>query len=112
VHADSSALAIALPLLAVGSGVALAVPSINTAVLTHVGPSRVGIASGVLNSARQIGGVVGVGVFGSLVRPESNDIVAGLHIAVTLAFATTLLSLVVARTRLEQRQSAIAKCAG
>ncbi|MFM0490742.1 MFS transporter [Paraburkholderia graminis] len=112
VHADSSALAIALPLLAVGSGVALAVPSINTAVLTHAGPSRVGIASGVLNSARQIGGVVGVGVFGSLVRPESNDIVAGLHIAVTLAFATTLLSLVVARTRLEQRQSAIAKCAG
>ncbi len=54
--------------------------------LTHAGPSRVGIASGVLNSARQIGGVVGVGVFGSLVRPESNDIVAGLHIAVALAF--------------------------
>jgi DHA2 family methylenomycin A resistance protein-like MFS transporter len=112
VHADSSALAIALPLLAVGSGVALAVPSINTAVLTHVGPSRIGIASGVLNSARQIGGVMGVGVFGSLIRPESNDMIAGLHIAVTVAFAATLLSLVIGRTRLEQHQSAITECAG
>ncbi|WP_025600241.1 MFS transporter [Burkholderia sp. WSM2230] len=101
VHENSSALAVALPLLAVGTGVALAVPSINTAVLAHIGPSRIGIASGVLNSARQIGGVVGVGVFGSLVRPESHHVAQGLHVAVTLALVITLLSLVIGRTQLE-----------
>jgi DHA2 family methylenomycin A resistance protein-like MFS transporter len=95
VHADSSASAVALPLLAVGVGVALAVPSINTAVLAHVGPSSIGIASGVLNTARQIGGVVGVGVFGSFVRPELNDLVEGLHAAAILAVVVTLSSLLI-----------------
>ncbi|SMG54901.1 MFS transporter [Paraburkholderia susongensis] len=93
VHAQSSALAVALPLLAVGVGVALAVPSINTAVLTHVDPSCIGIASGVLNTARQIGGVVGVGVFGSLVRPELNDLAEGLHVAAIPAVVVSLSSL-------------------
>jgi MFS transporter, DHA2 family, methylenomycin A resistance protein len=112
VRADSSTLAVALPLLAVGTGVALAVPSINTAVLTHVEPSYIGIASGVLNTARQIGGVVGVGVFGSLVRPESNDLAEGLHAAVILAFVVTLLSLVTICLGLRKSGLAITKCAG
>ena len=94
VRVDSSALAVALPMLTVGVGVTLAVPSINTAVLAHVDPSRVGVASGVLNTARQIGGVLGVGLFGALVRPESNNPVEGLHLAVMLAALVTLLSLI------------------
>ncbi|MGF6970040.1 DHA2 family methylenomycin A resistance protein-like MFS transporter [Paraburkholderia sp. WC7.3g] len=94
VRVDSSALAVALPLLMVGVGVALAVPSINTAVLTHVDPSWMGIASGVLNTARQIGGVLGVGLFGALVRPEFDDLAEGLHHAAILAALVTLASLV------------------
>ncbi|EEA04146.1 drug resistance transporter, EmrB/QacA subfamily [Burkholderia sp. H160] len=93
VRVDSSALAVSLPLLTVGVGVALAVPSINTAVLTHVDPSYLGVASGVLNTARQIGGVLGVGLFGSLVRPEFNNLAEGLHLAVILAALVTLASL-------------------
>jgi len=93
VHVDSSALAVALPMLTVGVGVALAVPSINMAVLMHVDSSRMGVASGVLDTARQIGGVLGVGLFGALVRPESNDLVEGLHLAVILAALVTLSSL-------------------
>jgi MFS transporter, DHA2 family, methylenomycin A resistance protein len=111
VHADSGAFAISLPLLAVGTGVALAVPSINTAVLAHVEAASVGIASGVLNTARQIGGVVGVGVFGSLVRPGSGDLVAGLHVAVMLAFAMTVLSLVTIWLGLAKARSSINACA-
>jgi MFS transporter, DHA2 family, methylenomycin A resistance protein len=111
VRADSNTLALALPLLVVGTGVALAVPSINTAVLTHVESSYVGIASGVLNTARQIGGVVGVGVFGSLVRPESSDLAEGLHLAVILAFIVTLLNLVTIGLGLRESRSAIANCA-
>jgi DHA2 family methylenomycin A resistance protein-like MFS transporter len=93
VRVDSSALAVALPLLTVGVGVALAVPSINTAVLAHVDASCMGIASGVLNTARQIGGVLGVGVFGALVRPEFDHLAIGLHLAAILAAMVTLLSL-------------------
>ncbi|SDC77903.1 DHA2 family efflux MFS transporter permease subunit [Paraburkholderia lycopersici] len=112
VHADSSALAIALPLLTVGVGVALAVPSINTAVLAHVGPSCVGIASGVLNTARQIGGVVGVGVFGSLVRPELNNLAEGLHVAAILAAVVTLSSLITIFLGLKTSGSLVADGAG
>ncbi|WP_233858182.1 MFS transporter [Paraburkholderia sp. HD33-4] len=93
VRVDSSALAVALPLLTVGVGVALAVPSINTAVLAHVDSSCMGIASGVLNTARQIGGVLGVGLFGALVRPEFDRLAEGLHLAAILAATVTLLSL-------------------
>ena len=93
VRVDSGALAVALPLLTVGVGVALAVPSINTAVLAHVEPSRMGIASGVLNTARQIGGALGVGVFGSLVRPELGNLAQGLHVAAILAALAALSSL-------------------
>jgi MFS transporter, DHA2 family, methylenomycin A resistance protein len=93
VRVESSALAVALPTLTVGVGAALAVPSIITAVLTHVDSTRMGVASGVLNTARQIGGVLGVGLFGALVRPESNDLVGGLHLAVILAALVTLASL-------------------
>ncbi|MEX3787894.1 MFS transporter [Paraburkholderia sp. BR14374] len=93
VRVDSSALAVALPLLSVGVGVAFAVPSINTAVLAHVEPSYMGIASGVLNTARQIGGVLGVGLFGALVRPEFDHLAEGLHLAASLAATVTLLSL-------------------
>ena len=82
---SSSYLAITVPLLAIGVGVALAVPSINTAVLENVDSRSVGIASGVLNTARQIGGALGVGVFGSLAVGTADDLVKGLHTSVMLA---------------------------
>ena len=62
------------PMLAAGIGVALTVPSMTTAVLANVQRQHGGVASGALNAARQIGGVIGVGVFGSLVAGGSNDL--------------------------------------
>jgi MFS transporter, DHA2 family, methylenomycin A resistance protein len=112
IHADSSTLAVALPLLAVGTGVALAVPSINAAVLMHVEPSSIGIASGVLNTARQIGGVVGVGVFGSLVQAESHDLAEGLHVAVILALVMTLFSLMTIGLGLGRSGTSVTTCSG
>lgn len=72
------------PLLAAGIGSALAVPAMTTAVLAHADRQQVGIASGALNAARQIGGVIGVGVFGSLVAGK-NDLVIGIHAVAVLA---------------------------
>jgi MFS family permease len=59
------------PLLAAGVGSALAVPAMTAAVLAHADKQQVGIASGALNATRPIGGVIGVGVFGSLVAGKT-----------------------------------------
>jgi MFS transporter, DHA2 family, methylenomycin A resistance protein len=71
------------PLLAAGAGVALTVPSMTAAVLASVEKERAGIASGALNAARQVGGVIGVSVFGSLLSGRA--LVGGMHIALLLA---------------------------
>jgi DHA2 family methylenomycin A resistance protein-like MFS transporter len=93
---NSSDLVITAPLLAIGVGVALAVPSINTALLAHVEPRSVGIASGLLNTARQIGGALGVGIFGSLIARTAGNPVAGLHTAVVLAGVLMMAGAVIA----------------
>ncbi len=73
------------PLLAAGIGVALTVPSMTATVLANTDRQRAGIASGALNAARQTGGVIGVGAFGSLVSGENIDFVGGMHVALILA---------------------------
>lgn len=75
-----------LPMLLAASGIALTIPTMTNATLSAVDASRAGIASGVLNSARQIGGVLGVAVFGFLVRSaEPALFMAGMHIAIAVA---------------------------
>lgn len=59
---------LALPMLLAGSGVALTIPTITHAMLAAVNSAQSGIASGLLNAARQIGGVMGVALFGFFVR--------------------------------------------
>ena len=49
------------------AGIGLAVPAMTTAILSSVDPARSGTASAVLNAARQVGGAIGVAVFGALV---------------------------------------------
>jgi DHA2 family methylenomycin A resistance protein-like MFS transporter len=83
-NAETSYALIVGPFVAAGVGVALTVPSMTAAVLANVGKQRTGIASGALNAARQTGGVIGVGVFGSLVAGPGH-LLAGMHLALILA---------------------------
>jgi MFS transporter, DHA2 family, methylenomycin A resistance protein len=106
IGSTSSYLAITAPLLAIGVGVALAVPSINTAVLENVESRSVGIASGVLNTARQIGGALGVGVFGALAVGTGGDLVKGLHISVMLAGTFMMAGVVLTITGLKSSELA------
>jgi MFS transporter, DHA2 family, methylenomycin A resistance protein len=46
--------------------VSLAMPAMTAVVVGAVGPERAGVASGILNAARQSGGALGVAVLGSL----------------------------------------------
>ncbi|MGY6023464.1 MFS transporter [Streptomyces spinosirectus] len=50
------------PMLVAGTGVSMAMPATQTAVLNAVAPEQIGKASGVLNTGRQLGGVFGVAV--------------------------------------------------
>lgn len=87
IQASSSYAWIVAPMLAVGVGTALVVPSLNTVLLAGVDPGQVGIAAGVQNAARQIGGVIGVGVFGSLLSGGTGDMARGLSMAAAVAGA-------------------------
>jgi EmrB/QacA subfamily drug resistance transporter len=54
-------------LIVLGLGISLTMPSLSSMAMGAVDPRRSGIASGVVNSARQIGGAMGIAVLGSIV---------------------------------------------
>jgi DHA2 family methylenomycin A resistance protein-like MFS transporter len=59
-------------LMMVGIGSAMSVPSITNFMLSSVSQDDAGMASGLMASARQIGGVIGVGLFGYMIA--DNDL--------------------------------------
>lgn len=75
-------------LIALGAGVGLLVPPLTSMLLGSVDKSRSGIASGVLNSMRQVGSVIGVALFGSLA--SAHQLLSGLRIS--LAISALILS--------------------
>ncbi len=66
-------------LIAAGFGMAMTMPAATAAVIESAPAERAGIASGVLNAARQAGGAVGVALLGTLIAGSS--LVSGLHVA-------------------------------
>ena len=71
-------------LLAIGAGIGLMVPPMTSVLLGAVEKKHSGIASGVLNSARQTGSVLGVALFGSLIAVRTRFI-AGFHTALLIS---------------------------
>ncbi len=79
------------------AGIGLAVPAMTTAILSTVDRARSGTASAVLNTARQVGGALGVAVFGALVSGvTANQIVRGLNIAAITAAALLIIATIAA----------------
>ena len=90
-----------LPMLLAGGGIALAIPTITSATLAAVPGHQAGIASGLLNAARQVGGIIGVAVFGYLVRATSAPaFMQGLNHALMLCAALLTLASALAHTGL------------
>jgi len=77
-------LMLVLPMIAAGSGMALTMPAATSAVVESAPADRGGIASGVVNAARQAGGVLGVAVLGSLVSVRATFI-GGLRAGLIVA---------------------------
>ena len=69
---------------AAGFGMALTMPAATAAVMEAAPPDRGGIASGVVNAARQAGGVLGVALLGTLVSARAG-FAGGLHLGIALA---------------------------
>jgi MFS transporter, DHA2 family, methylenomycin A resistance protein len=77
-------------LLMMGTGLGLIVPPMTSAVLGAVDRRQSGIASGVLNAARQAGSVIGVALYGSLIAAKA-QFTSGTHAALYLSAAVLLL---------------------
>ncbi|HEY4453553.1 MAG TPA: MFS transporter [Pseudonocardiaceae bacterium] len=84
-----------LPLIAAGFGMSFTMPAATTAVVESAPDGRAGLASGVVNAARQVGGVVGIALLGALVSGTGAAFVSGLRAAMVLAGAAFLLGAVV-----------------
>ncbi|WP_431822374.1 hypothetical protein [Burkholderia sp. F1] len=73
-------------MLLAGSGIALTIPTITDAMLAAVCSAQSGIASGLMNAARQVGGVMGVALFGFFVRhTETTSFVHGMEQALVVS---------------------------
>ena len=72
------------PLVAAGFGMSFTMPAATAAVMEAAPEDRSGLASGTLNAARQMGGVVGVALLGTLVA-QRTDFTAGLHAGLAIA---------------------------
>ncbi|WP_431228194.1 MFS transporter [Burkholderia contaminans] len=92
VDASTPLAVLLVPFLLIPTGMGFAVPAMTTAVLASVAPERAGIASAVLNTARQAGGAMGVAAFGALAGGGgAAQVVSGLRIetAVSVALLVT-----------------------
>ena len=85
-------------LIALGGGMGLLVPPLTSALLGSVEKSRSGIASGILNSMRQTGSVVGVALFGSLVA-QPVTFISGMKQSLCISAALFLLASALAGSR-------------
>ena len=70
--AQSSALALVPPMLISGAGMAMTMTPATAAAMGSVQPDKMGVGSAVLNSARQVGGSIGIALMGAVVAARSS----------------------------------------
>ena len=80
-----------VPLVAVGFGMSFTMPAATAAIMQAAPAGHEGIASGVLNSARQVGGVIGVALLGTLVIAHGSSFIQGLNVGMLIAGTAFLL---------------------
>jgi len=81
------------PFLLIPGGMGLAVPAMTTAILAGVERQASGVASAVLNTARQAAGAIGVALFGALAA--NSQVVPGLHLSALISAGCVLIGAVV-----------------
>jgi DHA2 family methylenomycin A resistance protein-like MFS transporter len=92
----TSYLVLLLPLVAAGSGMAFTMPAATAVVIESAPAERAGIASGVLNAARQAGGAIGVALLGTLLAGVS--LTGGVRAAMAVSAASFMSGALVTAT--------------
>jgi DHA2 family methylenomycin A resistance protein-like MFS transporter len=82
---------VAICIIPIGAGGALAMPSVTGVVLGGVPGHQAGTASAVFNTFRQVGGAVAIAVFGALIA-DPTRVLAGLQLSLGIAAALLLLA--------------------
>jgi hypothetical protein len=90
-------LGVAVPGVLVMFGAGIAFPPIIGAATAGVAPELHGLASGVLNTARMVGGALGLAVLATIAAARTSDVgndglVAGFRLAYLVAAGTLVLS--------------------
>ncbi len=88
---------LSLLMVMVGIGGPLTMPPMTAVLLNHALPQRTGVASAMFNTSRQVGGALGIAVFGALLA--HHDFMAGLRSSLLIA-AGLLLAAMLATLRL------------
>ncbi len=101
--ANTSYLVLVVPLIAAGFGMAFTMPAATAAIIEAAPAERAGIASGVLNAARQAGGAIGVALLGTLIAGQS--FVPGMHVAMGVSAASFLAGALVTAIWVERRRA-------
>ncbi|GAA5180055.1 MFS transporter [Rugosimonospora acidiphila] len=103
IGAGTSRPLLAVLLIPTGIGLGFAVPSLTAAMLSDLPAERAGLAGGIFNAGRQMGGALAVAVFGALVS-HPGSFVPGLRLSL-LSAAVLLLVTFVATVFLPGRNS-------
>jgi DHA2 family methylenomycin A resistance protein-like MFS transporter len=88
---DTTYPALLVQQLLLGAGLGLLVPPMTGSLLRGVDRARSGVASGTLTTMRQIGSMLGVALFGSLVATHGHFF-AGFHTALVISIAALAVS--------------------
>jgi DHA2 family methylenomycin A resistance protein-like MFS transporter len=95
VDMHTSYLLLACIIAVLGFGLASVLPAMTEAAISHAPRTQSGVASGMLNVSRQVGGVIGVAILGTLVGNQQT-FVAGMHLAFGIAGGVLAFALVAA----------------
>lgn len=82
-HTETPYFMMILPLIAMGFGVAFVIPGATVTAIHSAPEGRAGIASGALNASRQLGSLMGVAIFGTIIT-LSKQFIVGMHIALCI----------------------------
>ena len=110
VGAHSSYWQLVVPFMAAGLGMSFTMPAVTSAVMETAPAERGGLVSGTVNAARQVGGVIGVALLGSLVAHRVS-FVPGLQVGMAIAGGVFLLGVVVTTLGVERGGAAPANAA-
>lgn len=80
---------ISLTMMLVGIAGPLIAPPVAALLLNSVSPALAGIASGIFNTSRQVGGAMAIAVFGAILA-QSPSFIPGFHISLILAACLSL----------------------